>query len=97
MSKVTAFLFIIASVCFILCNIKKYDVLKDITDDFDNSTYVYIGCKEYTKENVLKYYLQVFRYICYFIYYIDIKNMETIVIEENSGCIIGSSDIASWY
>ena len=97
MNKVTIFLTLIASICFLLCNANKYDVLEEITSDFDNTTYIYIGCKEYTKESVIEYYKQVLRYVCYFIYFIDIKNLESVTFEKTSDFVVSDFSFISRY
>lgn len=83
MNKITTFLCIVAIGCFVLCNVKKHKLLKEITNDFDQEVYINIGHKEYTKEVVIKYYKQVLRYINYFIFFYDFNSLDTVIYEED--------------
>lgn len=75
------FFYIIAIGSFIFNVFRTNNVLLDIGNNFDNRVYVYIGQKEYSKENIIKYYKQVLRYINYFIFFYDFENIETIINE----------------
>lgn len=81
MSKVNIFFYVLAVVSFLYNVIRTSDTLIDIGKDFDNYVYVYVGQKEYTKENVIKYYKQVLRYVNYFIFFYDFENIESIIDE----------------
>ena len=83
MNKITTFLCIVAIGCFVLCNVKKHKLLKEITNDFDQEVYINIGHKEYTKEVLIKYYKQVLRYINYFIFFYDFESLDTVIYEED--------------
>lgn len=75
MKKVNMFLTIVAIICFVLCVIKTHKTLLNITSDFDSSVYIKIGEKDYSKETIIEYYKQVFRYIYYFIFFFDIRSI----------------------
>lgn len=78
MKKIIVIIYIIALFCLIISVFKTKDTLYEITNDFNNDVYIELGVKEYNKENILLYYKQVIRYLIYFIYYVDIFNLETV-------------------
>lgn len=75
------FFYIIATSSFIYNMCRTSNTLLNIGNDFDNHVYAYIGQKEYTKENVMKYYKQVLRYVNYFLFFYDFENIETLLNE----------------
>lgn len=72
MKKIEFVLIALAIMCFCFCFVKTFNTFKKINNDIDSETYIDIGQKQYTKEYVVKYYKQVARYICYFIFFIDV-------------------------
>ena len=78
MKKIMVLIYITAIFCMMITMFKTRDTLYEITNDFNNNIYLEVGLKEYNKENVVLYYKQVVRYLIYFIYYVDIENLETV-------------------
>lgn len=79
MNKLFVFLYIIALCCFILSVFKTKDTLYFITTDVDSNIYLDIGHKKYSKESTLNYYKQALRYILYFVFFIDVFNLEEVI------------------
>ena len=79
MKKVIVVIYILGVLSFCFSVFRTKNALYNITTDINSSIYLEIGQKEYTKENVYIYYKQAIRYVIYFIYFVDIENLSTVV------------------
>lgn len=73
-------IYVIALLCFAISIFKTKETLENISTDINTSVFIEIGHKNYTKENIVGYYKVVMRYIIYFIFFIDIEKLETVMV-----------------